>query len=109
MKKSYEILGEKCIPMLRRYQNNGNVAIELVEVETNERLTVATTNLNCVLPEGQAYIKNYGGQEGIVEDLQAAGIIKEILGYTETGFVEVPLVVINLNMLETDEYSKWPQ
>ena len=73
--------------------NNGRLALELIEVGTEEPIAVATVNL----PEAQigtdeVIIKDYSENTGMQQMLIAAGVIQpEELQRIPTGFVTCPV------------------
>jgi len=77
--------------------SNGNTAIMLVDADDGLAVTTVTVNLGNKLPPDQAYIKTYSENEGMLEVLEGAGIVVEVLGYTKCGFAEVPLCRIRGN------------
>lgn len=40
-------------------------------------------------------VKNYSENEGLLEELTKAGVIKSVLGHIQNGFVEIPIVEID--------------
>ena len=40
-------------------------------------------------------VKNYSKNAGMLEALQEAGVVKEIVGYKKSGFVNIPIVEID--------------
>jgi len=78
---------------------NGNTAIQLF-TEDGEPIAKGTVNLYDKLSKNKAYIKDYSENEGMLESLKEAGIVTEIIGYKQTGFVVVPLCKLNLALLE---------
>ena len=44
-------------------------------------------------------VKNYSENEGMLDVLKEAGVVKQIVGYVQSGFVEIPLVEIDKNKL----------
>ena len=78
----------ECNIITKRY-NNGRLAIELVEAESGEPVTVATVNLpDASLEEGEVFIKNWSENEGIMDTLIKANVIGPVIGIKHTGFVK---------------------
>jgi hypothetical protein len=83
-----------CDVVLGEY-SNGNTSIELFD-EVDGPIAVATVNLDVSLPNDQAYIKNYSENEGMLDALEDAGIVIDVLGMAQTGYVNVPLCQLDL-------------
>ena len=73
----------------------------------NDNIIVKNTETQAeILPEGVAYVKDYSENSGILGALEEAGVIEEILGAKESGFVSMPLVKFNVDGIKTiEEYS----
>lgn len=82
----------------RNWYLNGNTYLELFTEDGP--YAIATTNLGKELPEDQAYIKNYSENIGMLEALQDAGIVTEVIGWVPSGFVLIPLCQLDLGKLE---------
>ena len=66
-------------------------------------IIVVTINTGEILPEGVAYVKDYSENSGILGALEEAGVIEEILGVKESGFVSMPLVKFNMDGIKSIE------
>lgn len=88
----------ECYVELGEYEN-GNTAIQLW-TEEDGPIATATVNLGEVLPKDQAYIKDYSENEGILEALSQAGVIKQVIGSRISGFVVIPKVELDLEALK---------
>ncbi len=89
--RPYENISTVCEVHKSQYEND-RIALVLVEQETGDQYAVATTNLpNCECGPGQAYIKSYSENQGILEALMEAGIVSPPVSYVQSGFVEIPL------------------
>lgn len=74
----------------KRYYSNGRVALTLVDEEGP--VATATVNLPAVkLGPNQVAIKSYAENEGLLEALVAAGVVKPTGDKVRSGFVEVPI------------------
>lgn len=102
--KIFEYQGAKCFGVENNYMENGNLAIEVFEEGTGEPMCLATICLDDVLPENEAYIKDYSENEGILEAFVKAGIVEEVIGMEPSGFVLLPLCRINRSLL-----GKWKE
>ncbi len=72
---------------VKGFYEGGGVALEVVSARGVEY--TATVNLeDYPLPKGEAWLKNWGGQEGTPEALQAAGAVRLTGRTQETGWVE---------------------
>lgn len=97
--KEFMFDGYKCYGKACEYQNN-NLAIQVKEVGTDEDFTMATVNTDDILKPGLAYISDYSENEGLLDILVEAGIVTEVIGYTPSGFVILPLCRINEELLQ---------
>ena len=90
--------GEEFNIAVGRYANNNSIAL-LLEDE-GEHFATATVSLDDrrVL-EGQTYIKDYSENEGMLDALKEAGIVKDVINYVNSGFVTIPLVQLDLDVL----------
>lgn len=86
----------KAVVIRSKYVNNDNLALMLIDEKDGSLITKITVNTEEKLPEGFGYVKNYSENEGIMEVLQEEGLIKEVLGYKQMGWVTVPLVEFDL-------------
>lgn len=69
----------------------GGVALELI-CPDGEPMTTATVNMPCCgLNDGEICIKNYSENEGLLEILEAANIVKATGRKIPSGFVEIPV------------------
>lgn len=72
---------------------NGTTALLLVD-EYGERLGVATVALDEVPAAGNVYVKSWSENAGLLEALQRAGVVGDVVREIPSGFVtvyEVPL------------------
>lgn len=86
----------KAVVMRSKYMNNDNLALMLIDEEDGSPIATITVNTEDKLPEGFGYVKNYSENAGIMEALQEEGLVKEVLGYKQLGWVTVPLVEFDL-------------
>ena len=86
----------KAVVIRSKYVNNDNLALMLIDEKDGSLITKITVNTEEKLPEGFGYVKNYSENEGIMEVLQEEGLVKEVLGYKQMGWVTVPLVEFDL-------------
>lgn len=81
-----------CIIRAWKYVN-GNLAIELVEAETNEHLTTCTVNVGKIRDALKAVaVKDYAENEGMLDFLKRIGLVGKTLYTQQSGFVVVPVV-----------------
>jgi hypothetical protein len=81
---------------------NYRPAIELVyddpETGWTEPWTTASVNLpNEFLKHNEVAIKSYSENEGVLEALQAAGIVGKPIYYANSGFVSIPICELLIN------------
>ncbi len=82
--------GTKCRVVLERYEEGGRVAVQLVDAETGEPFSTATTNLpGEPLAADEVFIKNYSENEGMLDALEAAGIVKRTGREVRSGYVVI--------------------
>jgi hypothetical protein len=78
-----------CDIELGRY-NNGRPALILNDAHDGEQVAVATVNLqNEPVGDNEVFIKNYSENEGILEALVSAGVVKATGGKMDSNFVEI--------------------
>lgn len=74
-----------------RYGND-RVALELVDAKSGEPILVATTNIPTEsLGPNEVFIKDYSENEGILEVLVKAGIVKYAGRNAKSGYVSIPV------------------
>lgn len=88
----------KGVVVKSRYMNNENLALILKDKMDMNGAPIATITVNTdeILPQDQAYVKDYSENEGMIKALEEAGLIKEILGMKQLGWTSAPLVKFNL-------------
>lgn len=106
MKINYK--GYNGILIKTTYATSDNMALFLADEEDlfGPPIIVVTINTGEILPEGVAYVKDYSENYGILGTLEEAGVIEEILGVKESGFVSMPLIKFNMEGIKSiEEYS----
>ena len=106
MKINYK--GYNGILIKTTYATNGNVALFLADEEDlfGPPIIVVTVNTGEILPEGVAYVKDYSENSGIMSSLKEAGVIDEVIGVKQSGFVSMPLVKFNMEGIKSiEEYN----
>lgn len=93
--KKVTFMGTEC--MVKVYEIGGNLNIQLITADDGQAFAKASTSLGISLPKGQVYIKSYSENEGMLECLQEAGLIKRVIRWDTSGFVKVPLVELNMS------------
>ena len=97
IEKTVEFLGFKSKVIRESYWGNGRICLQLVSAEDNQELdisegepvTTATINIPEVpLESNEVIIKNYSENEGILDSLVKAKIVKPTGKTVKTGFVE---------------------
>ena len=87
--KKVFFLGEVCSIVMGQYRN-GRLAIKLI---TKYEEPMGTSTLNIPeepLNEDEVFIRDSEENEGMVKALLDAGVITEIIGYAQSGFIKVP-------------------
>lgn len=86
---------------------NGNTAIQLIDNDDKELVSVASVNGELKLAEGVVGLKIWSENEGIVQALIDGGIIEpELLGMEPTGFVVIEYYKLTKKAIEEFEYQK---
>jgi len=81
----------KCKLVFRQYGNQ-RIAIELIEVGTNEPIAVATVNLpNIPMKDNEIAIKDYSENETMLDVLISAGVVSKPIREVQTGYVTIPI------------------
>ena len=79
-----------CIVRFALYRQNSQPAILLVDQKTGKAIATATVCLPEIdLAPGRTLIKDYSENEGILDLLTEAGIVRETGNIFETGFAHV--------------------
>lgn len=80
-----------CVVQKGQY-GNGRPALKLIDAEDGSPIATATVNLPDVpLGTNQVAIKDYGENEGMLQALTEAGIVKPTGQSVASGYVEVPI------------------
>lgn len=86
MVKTVNFLGFECMIMKHEYSNNKAIALELVDVNDNESVAMATVNIpNVKLEKDEVLIKNYSENNGIRNLLVDNKIISRPLEFNING------------------------
>ena len=95
-----------CIVQKRQYEN-GRPALRLIDAEDGSPITSATVNLpDKRLGKNQVLVKSYSENEGLLEALVAAGVVKPTGQMVRSGFVEVPVCELQPPFREPTEVDK---
>jgi hypothetical protein len=91
-----EFCGFTCSVEISMYPS-GNISVTLNDVEDGCPVATATINTNVELPSKRhIVIKNYSENEGILEALEEAGIVRRTGGFVAAGFGQCPVVELQL-------------
>ena len=83
-----EFNGYTCNVVKRQYSGNDRTALILTDATDGEYLTTASVNVPDIdLKDDEIVIKNYSENEGILEILTKAGLVKPLYEVT-SGFVK---------------------
>lgn len=85
---------------LGRYDNK-RIAIQAVDEDGCPAFT-ATVNLpdETIQPD-EAFIKDYGENQGVLAFLHETGVIVEIVRFVRSGYVNIPLCKLNMDKLRS--------
>lgn len=96
--------GTECEVRKSLYVNNGNLALILLDLETDEMVATITLNLDKRLPKSVGYVKSYSENLGMMEALEEAGLIKAIVSKNvPVGFTTCNLVNFNMDGIRSME------
>ncbi|WP_152050931.1 DUF4313 domain-containing protein [Tautonia marina] len=80
-----------CIVRKHQY-DNGRPALQLIDAEDGSPIAQATVNLpDVALGRNQVAIKDWSENEGMLDALVAAGVVKPTGETVRSGYVEVPI------------------
>jgi hypothetical protein len=85
---------------LNKYTNK-RTQIQLLDVEDGSPVATATVNLpDEPMTEDEAAIKNYGENVGVLAFLRENDLISEVKRIARSGYVNIPIVKLNLDRLK---------
>lgn len=89
-----------CYIKREQYKSCG-LALELISADDDEHILMATTCvLGVLLGPEEVVIKNYSENEGILDILISSGIVCPTSMIVQTGFVQSPIVRVNMDVLK---------
>lgn len=91
---------KQCKIVKTKYTNNENTALGILN-DNNEFELLLTANLDFKLPENKVLLKNYGENNGIVQELLSFNIVKLTGVKYPSGFVEL----IEAEVLNLEDYK----
>ena len=93
--KIVEFYETKCIISIRQYDNK-RIAIELLALKDKTPFAVASVNLpDFEIEKNMVFIKDYSENDGMLRTLVEADIVKDTGETAPSGFVDVPLCILN--------------
>lgn len=99
-------LDTDCIVQRVRHEN-GRPALRLVDAEDGSPVATATVNVpNATLARNQVLIKSYAENEGLLEALVAAGVVKPTGETVRSGFVDMPVCELQPPFREVTQVDK---
>lgn len=91
--KQFQFKGYTLSIEMTRYAGNDRPAIQVIDMEDGYPYCMATVNMpDMDLADNEVAIKNWSENEGILECLQANGVIGPVKRRMPTGFVYVDVV-----------------
>ena len=91
--KQFEFKGYTLSVEMTRYAGNDRPAIQVIDTEDGYPYCMATVNMpDMDLADNEVAIKNWSENEGILECLQANGVVGPTKRRMPTGFVYVDIV-----------------
>ena len=85
-----------CKVLVKQYDNNGRIVLQLVDSETSAPIATATVNMpDEYLAETEVLIKDYSENEGMLAALVEAGIVTDTGQKVNSGFVQIPICIFN--------------
>lgn len=86
------------------YLKNKNVAIPLYAEDKNGDIRpykTVTTNLPEKLPPNAVYVKDYGENQGVLDQLIQNNILSQPVYYVRNGYVDIPVcIIVNEELLK---------
>jgi hypothetical protein len=70
---------------------NGNLALQMMDAETDELFCAVTVNPGETIPNTQIAVKNYSENTGILKTLLDLGIVGKCVRVIPSGFVRIPV------------------
>ena len=84
--------GFDCMVQKTCYGENKRTALRLLDLTDGFPVATATVNISDVeLKENEVLIKNYSENEGMLEALESAGIVRRTGEYVSNGHVKIPI------------------
>jgi hypothetical protein len=91
----------------KRCYSNGRPALQLIDAEDGSPIATATVNLpDVALGSNQVAIKDYAENEGMLQALTEAGIVKPTGQLVASGYVEVPICELQPPFREATQVDK---
>ena len=88
---------------LGRYAN-GNKAILLIDDVDSSPVAYATDNVNDVeLADNEVMIKDYSEIKGMLDALQDSKVVERVVDVVQSGYVDIPVVTINPELVKNFE------
>lgn len=95
-----------CIVRKRQY-DNGRPALQLIDAEDGSPIATATVNLPDLPAEpNQVFVKDWSENEGMLNALVAAGVVKPTGQTVRSRFVEVPVCELQPPFREVSQVDK---
>lgn len=95
--------GTECDVYVSRYMHGGRLAIALVERATGEPWATATVNVpDDPLGPKEVAVKDYSENEGMLDALVAAGLVRPTGRTISQGYVTIPVAEILFSEGDTD-------
>ena len=98
---TYETFYEKyedCYFEFGNYIDTNNLALTIMS-DTEGPIATVTVNVGRSFEIGVTAIKNYSENEGMLDWLYSMGFVKKVLYNIEQGFVSIPVVELDLNLV----------
>ena len=84
--------GERYLLFIRtETYNDGKIRIQLYDSKDGTPYSTATTNIQEELEQGEVAIKDWSGNQGILDFLVQNKIVKEPHRFVESGHVKIPI------------------
>lgn len=98
--KKMKFNGFEGVVVKASYHTDRSLALLLMEEDDLQGYPIATITVNMGvpgLPENWQYVKDYSENTGMLKALQDAGLVTNVHGHRQSGFIEAPLVEFNLD------------
>ena len=97
---------QNCRLYTSTYDANGGLYIGIVADcgDGVEPVMDVTVNVGAMTPEGCIAVKNHSENAGALDEMKRIGLVKEVIGSIQSGFVKIPICRYDAEILERYRY-----